>query len=92
MQDTPVCGNDTETRGPIDTGLTQARSRAVRHDLIAIRAEHGHDSPIGHRCSNVLEQLENFVRAYDPDQRRRLDAAIMRQMAELSTLCRGNRG
>ncbi len=61
----------------------------VRADLRALRKKHGADSAIGHRASNVLEQLENFAKSDNAEQRRHLDAAIMRQMAELSALRRG---
>lgn len=31
---------------------------AARRDLIALRDAHGADSPIGHRCSNIVELLQ----------------------------------
>ncbi len=47
-----------------DTPLTQPHSGFVleaRRDMIALRVKHGADSPIGHRCSNIIEMLKNGV-------------------------------
>jgi hypothetical protein len=33
----------------------------TRRALIATRAKHGANTPIGHRCSNIVEMLENGV-------------------------------
>jgi hypothetical protein len=33
----------------------------ARRDLIALRVKYGADSPIGHRCSNIIEMLKNGV-------------------------------
>lgn len=30
----------------------------TRRDLIALRVAHGADTPIGHRCSNIIELLQ----------------------------------
>lgn len=63
--------------------------KQTRRDLIALRKKHGADSPIGHRCSNLLEQTENYAKETDRDARKRLAAGIERQMAGLSALRRG---
>lgn len=42
---------------------------ATRRDLIALRVKHGADTPTGHRCSNLLEQLENRAKSTDADWR-----------------------
>ena len=30
----------------------------TRRDLIALRVAHGADTPIGHRCSNIVELIQ----------------------------------
>lgn len=30
----------------------------TRRELIALREKHGADSPIGHRCSNIVELIQ----------------------------------
>ena len=40
------------------TDLAERRSQ-----LTQLRAAHGFDSPTGHRCSNILEMLENWAAA-----------------------------
>jgi hypothetical protein len=60
----------------------------TRRDLIAMRVRHGADTPIGHRCSNIVEQLKNIQTA-SGDQRVGLEAAIKKQLAELAALCGG---
>lgn len=49
----------------------------TRRDLIAIRAAHGADTPIGHRCSNLVELLQM------PELPKRL---VERQMNDLARL------
>ncbi len=39
-----------------DFDISKARS-----DLMDLRARHGADSAIGHRCSNLIEQLQRVV-------------------------------
>jgi hypothetical protein len=31
----------------------------VTNGLVQMRRAHGHDTPIGHRCSNILEMLDS---------------------------------
>lgn len=62
---------------------------AVRTSLLKLRKDLGADTPAGHRCSNLLEQLENLGKATDADQRRRLEKAIGQSVAELSALSKG---
>jgi hypothetical protein len=54
--------NTTRTDQKIDTPLTQTCSRDVlartRRDLIVMRAKHGATSPIGCRCSNIVELIQ----------------------------------
>jgi hypothetical protein len=73
--------NDSGTEAASDTGLTQQSSRTVleqtRRDLIVMRAKHGADSPIGCRCSNIVELI----------QMPEVPAALVaRQMADLQQL------
>lgn len=44
----------------------------IRTSLLKMRKQHGPDSKIGHRCSNLLEQLENRAKSTDQDQRQQL--------------------
>jgi hypothetical protein len=57
----------------------------IRAQLDALRAKHGADTPIGHRCSNLIEQLKNYEAA-TPDLRRDLEKFISRSVAELAAL------
>lgn len=66
----------------------------TRSDLTLMRAKHGAETPIGHRCSNLLEMLENLERAKALDgdpfmtaaQLAQLTASIKIQMDELAAL------
>jgi hypothetical protein len=55
----------------------------TRRKLIAKRNEIGADTPIGHRCSNLIEQLEN-LRDATGDQRAHLIKSIQKSMADLA--------
>lgn len=59
--------NDAGTRKESDTPMTQDRSAfdpaEARRQLIAKRVAAGADSEIGHRCSNLIEQLGNLATA-----------------------------
>ncbi len=76
--------NVTGTNGKIDTPLTQPGSRTVlqeiARDLIVMRDAHGAKSPIGHRCSNIVELLQV------PELPRDM---LLRQMADLARLRAG---
>ena len=73
--------NDPRTDLDSDTRLTRASSRTflqeIARDLIVMREAHGADSPIGHRCSNIVELLQV------PELPKDL---IARQMADLARL------
>ena len=49
----------------------------TRRDLIALREKHGADSPIGHRCSNLVE----LIQIQDPPTE-----LVKRQMSDLQRL------
>lgn len=55
----------------------------TRRQLIAKRNSAGANTPIGHRCSNLIEQLENLQTATG-DQRTHLIASIQKSMAGLA--------
>lgn len=91
-QDTQTYANDSATSSPANTGLAQPSSRDVleqtRRDLIAIREAHGADSPIGHRCSNVVELIQELEGATG-EQREAVMANIEKQAADLQRLRAG---
>jgi hypothetical protein len=62
--------------GSVTVGLPKLKD--VRRTLIAKRVAAGVDTPIGHRCSNPTEQLENYGRADNEDQRENLGKLIRR--------------
>jgi hypothetical protein len=62
-----------------------ADRRTTRRNLIALRVTLGAETPAGHRCSNLVEQLEN-MREATGDQRAHLAKSIQKQMAELTAL------
>ena len=54
--------NDPRTVAAPDTPATHGSSRTVleqtRRDLIVMRVKHGATSPIGCRCSNIIELIQ----------------------------------
>jgi hypothetical protein len=50
------------TNAKSDTPLTQAGSGSVldqtRRNLIALRVKHGAETPVGRRCSNLIELIQ----------------------------------
>lgn len=56
----------------------------TRRDLIGKRTAAGADTPIGHRCSNLIEQLDNY-RTAEGEQRANLAKSIQRTVAELAS-------
>ena len=57
----------------------------TRRDLLALRAKHGAETPIGHRCSNLIGILDSMKTATG-DQRSGLAKNITDQMADLERL------
>lgn len=55
----------------------------TRRQLIAKRTAAGADTEIGHRCSNLVELLDNYGKAENETQRSHIEASIRKQMAEL---------
>lgn len=88
--------NEAGTGKQIDTGLTQAVSpsvhalAAMNADLIAMRTRYGFDSPIGHACSNLLEQiaiLPTYIRPkWATHESQTLPYLIKQQIAGLARL------
>lgn len=62
---------------------------AIRTSLLTLRKKFGAETPAGHRCSNLLEQLEVRAKATDKDQIRRLEKFIGESVAELAELTGG---
>ncbi len=58
----------------------------TRRKLIAKREAAGANTKLGHRCSNLIEQLQNYAKAESEDQRERLRASIQKTMAEIAGL------
>lgn len=54
-----------------------------RRHLIALRVKFGADTPKGHRCSNLIEQIEAMQTA-EGEQRANLQKAIARSIKELN--------
>lgn len=57
----------------------------TRRELIALRVKLGATTPAGHRCSNLVEQLQHYEKA-EGDQRMHLAKSIAAQMKELTEL------
>lgn len=57
----------------------------TRRELIAKRVAAGADTPIGHRCSNLIEMLDNY-RTAEGEQKANLAKSIQKTMAELAGL------
>ena len=74
--------NDSRTEPGSDTGLTRGSSRTVleqtRRDLIVMREAYGADSPVGHRCSNIVELLQMPELPKDLLRRQMTDLARLR--------------
>jgi hypothetical protein len=56
----------------------------ARRELTAMRKKLGADTPAGHRCSNLIEQLQNLRNA-EGEQRANLEKSIKLQMADLAS-------
>jgi hypothetical protein len=61
--------------------------KKARADLMDMRAKHGAGTAIGHRCSNLIEQLQNLEGATG-DHRAGLQKLIARSIKELAELTR----
>lgn len=57
----------------------------ARRNLTAYRKTLGADTPAGHRCPNLIEQLQN-LRDTTGDQKANLEKSIKLQMKELADL------
>lgn len=63
----------------------------TRRKLIAMRVEHGADTPLGHRISNLIEQIENLKDA-EGVQRENLIKSIDKSMADIKALTPERKG
>lgn len=59
----------------------------VRKQLDALRANYGADTPIGHRCSNLIEQLKNYERG--TGDRWAIQQNMAKSLADLARLSSG---
>jgi hypothetical protein len=57
----------------------------TRRQLIALRSKLGAYSPAGHRCSNLVEMIQEYERG-EATSRMHLAKGISRQMADLARL------
>lgn len=62
--------------------------KTIRKSLDALRAKHGADTPIGYRCSKLIEQLKRYPGSTG-EQRANLEKFIAQSVAELSKLSSG---
>jgi hypothetical protein len=81
--------NESAPGTEIGAKLTPPRSgfdlEDTRRELIALRVKLGADTPAGHRCSNLVEQLEHY-RTAEGEQKAHLSKNIVQQMRELTDL------
>lgn len=63
----------------------------MRRILIREREMVRADTPIGHRCSNLVEQIENYYFSTDQQQRESLMYSIAKSLLEIRDLRLGNR-
>jgi hypothetical protein len=59
---------------------------AMRAFLIALREDVGSDSNLGHRCSNLVEQIKNYYLSESLYQRGNLQYLIARSVFEIKSL------
>ncbi len=71
--------------GSVTVGLP----KSMVAELMGIREEHGADSAVGHRISNILAMADNYWESIDPDQRSMLLVSMKRQIIELEKLLLG---
>lgn len=57
----------------------------TRRKLIALRVKLGAETPAGYRCSNLVEQLQNYQTA-EGEQKANLAKSIQKSMEELTAL------
>ena len=63
-----------------------AALKGARRDLLALRSKHGAHTPIGHQCSTLVEQLQNYEKSENEFQRQNLRRLISRSLSVLSGL------
>jgi len=66
--------------------MTRTVLEQTRRDLIVMREAHGADSEIGHRCSNLIELLQNYDDAGSANSELAISRLIVRQEADLKRL------
>lgn len=58
----------------------------ARRFTIAERTMAGHDTPLGHRCSNFIEQMENYAKAATDAQRSHLKRSMVQTVSEIAEI------
>ena len=58
--------------------------KSARRDLLALRSKHSADTPIGHRCSTLVEQLQDYEKAENDVEQQSLGRLIRRALSDLS--------
>jgi len=73
--------------GSVTVALPDKALAAARRELIRLRRRHGAKSPIGHRCSNLVEQMLSLESGGPAQQAalKRLIPQAMKELAELVT-------
>ena len=59
--------------------------KAIAKSLRAMRSKHGADSAIGHRCSNLIEQLKHYP-TLPMENRTIMEKSIAKSVEELAKL------
>lgn len=89
--------NDAGAVRQSGTGLTQRRSGsdlvpsafdlwAARRFIIAERLLAGADTPLGHRCSNMVEMIENYQTADSPFQVSNIKRSLIKTVQEIAEI------
>jgi hypothetical protein len=63
----------------------------ARRELVQLRNKHGHDTPIGHACSNIVQLMDAHRNEADQSAKRRQTEEIARQGVTLAVLISSTR-
>jgi len=78
-------GNDKSFMKDFLTMTNDFDRKAIAKSLRAMRAKHGADSDIGHRCSNLIEQLKHYP-TLPAENRLIMRKSIAKSVEELAKL------
>ncbi len=62
----------------------------TRRDLTALRVKFGSDTPLGHRRSNLIEQIQNYRNETNKDARTHLAGNVGRTVTDIRQLLAGH--